>query len=58
MAASDPICLATNAGGRIGSFSTKKLNRSFEVTAPNADVRTKVSMNSLPSKNSRLPSGV
>ncbi|CKN72582.1 Uncharacterised protein [Mycobacterium tuberculosis] len=42
----------------MGSLRTKKLNRSLVVTAPNAAVRTKVSMKGLPSMNSRLPSDV
>jgi len=56
--ASEPSCMATSAGGRIGSFSTKKLNRSVDVTAPRAAVSTNVSIKALPSRNSRLPSGV
>jgi hypothetical protein len=50
--------LATSAGGRIGSLSTKKLNFSFVVTAQSAPAITNASTNALPSRNSRLPSGV
>ena len=57
-AATEPACLATSAGGRIGNLSTKKLNRSDVVTAHSAPAITKASMNALPSRNSRLPSGV
>ena len=42
----------------MGSLSTKKLKCSVVVTAPSAAVITNVSMNDLPSRNSRLPSGV
>ena len=42
----------------MGSLSTKKLNRRFVVTALKAAVSTKASTISLPSRNSRLPSGV
>ncbi|PQM45429.1 hypothetical protein C1Y40_04412 [Mycobacterium talmoniae] len=57
-AANEPACLATSAGGRIGSLSTNGVNRNVLVTAPSAAVSTNVSMNALPSRNSRLPSGV
>ncbi|SKU18276.1 Uncharacterised protein [Mycobacteroides abscessus subsp. abscessus] len=57
-AAMEEACLATSAGGRIGSLRTKMLNRSVEVTAPRAAVRVSASINGLPSRNSRFPSGV
>ena len=43
-------------GDSAGSYEVGGVE--VDVTAPNAEVSTKVSMNSLPSKNSRLPSGV
>ncbi len=57
-AASDPACLATNAGGRIGNLSTKKLNLSVVVAAHSAAAITNASTKDLPSRNSRLRSGV
>ena len=56
--ASEPACLATSAGGRIGSLTTNVVNRSVVVTIPSAAVSTNASMNALSSRNSRLPSGV
>jgi hypothetical protein len=50
--------LATSAGGRIGSFNTKMLKCSRVVTAESAPISANVSMNALPSRNSRLPSSV
>jgi hypothetical protein len=50
--------LATSTGGRIGSFSTNGVNRSVVVTAPSHAQSVIVSMNSLPSRNSRSPSSV
>jgi hypothetical protein len=58
IAASEPACLATSAGGRIGSFSTKMLKCSFVVTAESAPINANDSMNDLPSRNSRFPSSV
>ncbi len=58
MTATDAACLATSTGLRIGSFTTKVVNRSRSVTAPMAGISENGSMNGLSSRNSRLPSGV
>ena len=56
--ASDEACLATSTGGRTGSLSTNGVSRSVVVTANRCAQRMKVSMNSLPSRNSRSPVSV
>ena len=56
--ASEDACLATSTGGRTGSFSTNGVSRSVDVTANRCAHRMKVSMNSLPSRNSRSPVSV
>ena len=58
IAASEPACLATSAGGRIGSLRTKKSNRNVVVTADSAVASTNASVKAFSSRNSRLPSGV
>ena len=54
----DVACLATSTGWRTGSFSTNVTNLSRSVTAPSAGISEKGSMNGLPSRNSRVPSGL
>ena len=56
--ASDEACLATSTGGRTGSLSTNGVSRSVVVTANRWAQRIIVSMNSLPSRNSRSPVSV
>ncbi len=56
--ASDEACLATSTGGRTGSLSTNGVSRSVVVCANRCAHRIIVSMNSLPSRNSRSPVSV
>ena len=51
-------CLATSTGFLIGSFSTNVTNLSRRVTAPSAGISENGSRNGLPSRNSRVPSGL
>ena len=56
--ARDDACLATRTGGRIGSLRTNGVSRSVVVCANRCAHSTIVSMNSLPSRNSRSPVSV
>ena len=56
--ATDVACLATISGWRMGSFSTKVTKRMRSVTAPMAGISENGSRNGLPSRNSRVPSGL
>jgi hypothetical protein len=58
MTATDATDFATSTGWRIGSLTTNVVKRRRLVTAPIAGINENGSMKGLPSRNSRLPSGV
>ena len=55
--ATEVACLATSSGWRMGSLSTKVMNRIRLVTAPIAGISENGSMKGLSSRNSREWSG-